>query len=118
MAFTPFPKLSLLGFQAQGDLAGFTLYTDQRNQLVAFVKSPPLEPPSWRQIVMRNRFRHVAARWQTLNTTEKNKWETATKKTSLKLNGYALYTYLITTGDRRAIATVERNAATSLATGD
>ena len=118
MAFTPFPTLCILGFQVQGDIAGFTLYTDKKNQIVAFLKSPPLEPPSWRQTVMRDRYRWAATRWQSLTPPQRSEWEKATKKASLKLNGVALFVYATTKGDAAAIATIVRQTGPALSMGN
>lgn len=100
--------LRYMGFNSQGDFGPWTFYTGKRGQLVYFVKSPPLEPPSILQISQRNRFRLNGYLWRTLTTQQQQNWELATKRAQLKINGHNLFTYWNLTKDDAAIQTVER----------
>jgi hypothetical protein len=114
MAFTPFPNARLLGFQAQGDVAGFTLYTSQRGQIVWFPQSPPKEPPSWRQLHFRGLFDAAAAYWKLLTQQQRNDWERASKRASLGIGGYALYVYRFTKHQPGIINTISRQTHITL----
>jgi len=90
----------MLGFRPTGDLGPFTFYTSQRNATVFFPKAPPLNPPSYLQIVQRNRFRIAAAQWQALPELERENWEKVTKTAKLTINGYNLFVwYLLRHGE-------------------
>lgn len=100
--------LKYLGFSSQGDLGPWTFYTGRRNQLVWFVKSPPLEPPSQLQTTCRNRFRLNGYLWRKLSHEHQSNWETASKRAHLRINGHNLFTFWNLTKDDAAIRTVER----------
>jgi len=106
--------LRFLGFNSQGDLGPWTFYTDQRGQLVFFVKAPPLEPPSPLQTTCRNRFRLNGYLWRTLTPEQQTNWETASKRAHLQINGHNLFTFWNLTKDDAAIHTVERLSNTKL----
>jgi len=100
--------LRFLGFNSQGDLGPWTFYTGARNQLVYFVKAPPLEPPSELQQTRRNAFRLNAYVWRAIGPEKRADWESAAKKARLVIHGFNLFTYWNLTQDNRAIQTVER----------
>jgi len=100
--------LRFLGFSTQGDFGPWTFYTGRRNQLVWFVKSPPLEPPSQLQTSRRNAFRLNGYLWRRLSPEHQNDWETAAKRAHLRINGHNLFTYWNLTKDDAAVRTVER----------
>jgi len=97
-----------MGMNTQGDFGPWTFYTGARQQLVYFVKSPPLEPPSEMQITRRNAFRLNAYVWRSLKPSARRDWETASKLTGLKITGFNLFTFWNLTKDNAAIHTVER----------
>jgi len=105
-----------LGFSAQGDLGGWTFYTDKRGNLVFFVKSPPLEPPSYLQTHQRNRFRTAANKWRTLQPSERANWMLAAERAHLNIHGYDFYVYVQLRHDYAAAATVARQANLTLNT--
>ena len=102
--------LQFLGWNTQGDLGPYTFYTSKRKNLVFFVKSPPLTPPSYLQIQQRSSFRLIAQFWQQHSDAQRAAWELATKKLKLNLTGYNLFTWYYTVGDRPTLATIERQA--------
>jgi len=104
------PKIwNLLGFRPTGDIGPLTFYTSQRNAIVWFPKSPPLAPPSYLQIVQRNRFRTTAKRWTELPEIERQNWETVSKKAKLTINGYNLFVwYALRDGEQTVQALADR----------
>lgn len=97
-----------LGFNTQGDLGPWTFYTDKNNNLVWFIKSPPLEPPSYLQTHQRNRFRTAASQWRSLLPTERANWMLAAERAHLNIHGYDFYVYVQLTHDYGAAATIAR----------
>ncbi len=115
MAVLPPPQIyHLFGFVLSGDFGPYTFYTNKRGKLVFFIKAPPLEPPSERQIKQRNRWRNGAIGWKALTATSRQKWNDAARKAHTKLTGYNLFMHWTTKGDRLAIATVERQSGIQL----
>jgi len=100
--------LRYLGLNTQGDLGPWTFYTGRRGQLVFFIKSPPLEPPSQLQTSRRNAFRLNGYLWRRLSPQHQRDWETAAKRAHLMINGHNLFTFWNLTKDHAAIRTVER----------
>ncbi len=106
--------LRLLGFNTQGDLGPWTFYTSKRNGLVFFQKSPPLEPPSRKQIHQRNKFRLAGMVWRSLTPPQREAWQTAATAARLQITGYNLFVYYITRNDAPVVETVERLSNVSL----
>jgi len=100
--------LRWMGWNAQGDFGPWTFYTDKRKGLVYFEKAPPLEPPSQLQTTVRNAYRLAAYTWRALPQSAHDDWELASKRAHLKINGYNLFVYWITTKDNPCIRTIER----------
>jgi len=100
--------LKYLGLNTQGDLGPWTMYTGKRGQLVFFVKSPPLEPPSNLQSSRRNAFRLNGYLWRQLKPEQRQRWQSAAKRAHLKITGLNLFTYWNLTKDDATISTVER----------
>lgn len=100
--------LRYLGLNTQGDLGPWTMYTGKRGQLVFFLRSPPLDPPSPLQTSQRNAFRLNGYVWRRLSSQHQTDWETASKRAQLKINGHNLFTFWNLTKDDAAIRTVER----------
>ncbi len=98
----------LLGFFMQGDLGGFTAYTSMRNKVVWFVKSPPLEPASPRQLQLRNAFRTNAYVWQNMTEDQRATWNDAARLAPLRIHGYNLFTHWMRYRDNATVNTVER----------
>lgn len=106
--FTPYHFASIIGFRPTGDLGAFTIYSSLRQGTVWFIKSPPLEPPSVRQLHYRNLFRSAAAAWRTLTPEKRNDWLLAARRAYLSINGYNLFVWYQLKRDRATLATVER----------
>ena len=109
------PKIyRFLGWNTQGDLGPYTMYSPTTGGLVFYTKAPPKEPASHRQIRQRNRFRLVGWLWKQLSIAERIDWERAAQLAHLRITGYDLFTYLITKHDERCIESVERVAGFKL----
>lgn len=91
-----------------------TWYTKKNGTIVFFPRSPPKSPPTDRQTRQRDRFTQAATAWQTLTTQTQALWELATKRLSLKINGYHLFTWYFCTQDDHAITTIERQTGITL----
>jgi len=102
------------GWNTQGDFGPWTFFTDKRRGLVWFLKAPPLEPPSQWQSSIRNKIRITGYTWRAIGPKAKADWQRAAKRAHLKITGYNLFTYYITTGDAAAIATIQRLAKIQL----
>lgn len=105
-----------IGWNPTGDLGPYTMYTSRKRIVVFFDKAPPKTPASYRQKVMRNRWRNAAATWQKKTKAERLPWQKAAKLARLQLTGYNLFLFWSVTHDRAAIATIERQTKVSLAT--
>lgn len=103
-----------LGWNTQGDLGPYTFYTDKRRNLVFFLKAPPEKPASYFQTIIRQKLSDAAHIWNHFPAATKANWEAATKRLSLKLTGYNLYTFYHMTGERHVIRTIERQSALQL----
>jgi len=106
--------LRFLGLNTQGDVGPWTFYTSKQNGLVWFVKAPPLEPPSRKQIHQRNKFRLIGAVWRSLSPQQRSDWLLAARKAHLEITGYNFFLYYMMTADAAAVRTVERASHTSL----
>lgn len=106
--------LRFLGFNTQGDLGPWTFYTSKDKGLVWFVKSPPLEPPSFLQFHQRNLFRAAARVWHGFSQSQRNAWLDAAESALLAVHGYNIFTYFQVTSDGSFIPTLERITGISL----
>jgi len=98
--------ISLLGLKIQGDLGPFTCYTSQRGRIVWFLKAPPKEPATWEQKMRRNVFAFAAQCWQTMEPETRQRWNEAARRANLRISGYNLLTYFISTDDREVLRTI------------
>ncbi len=106
--------LKFLGFNTQGDLGPWTFYTSKRKGLVFFVKSPPLEPPSPKQVHQRNKFRVVGFMWRSLTPQQRKDWELAALAAHLQITGYNLFTYYVLKDGELVVQTVEAQSGITL----
>ena len=106
--------LSLLGLRPTGDLGPLTCYTSKRGRTVWFQKSPPLKPPSPRQISQRNKLRLNAELWRSLDQDQRDQWSLAEKRGSLVITGYNLFVWWSLGGDPNVIKTIERQTDSTL----
>lgn len=99
-----------MGWNATGDLGGLTFYTSKRKKLTYFPKAPPTTPPNYWQLRNHHRFRLAATTWKHSGQQNRDRWELATKRLSLRLTGYNLWVHYITTHDVDTIETIFRQA--------
>jgi hypothetical protein len=104
----------ILGMNVQGDLGPMTMYTSKRKKLVAFLRAPPLNPPSPTQEIMRDLFRTYAANWRAAGQTTRDAWNSACKRCNLGLCGYTLWVWFSRTRDAGSLATIEQQSGLSL----
>lgn len=107
-------KLTFLGFQPTGDLAGLTCYTSRRRRIVWFVKSPPTSPPSVAQRLNRARFTAAAQAWKATPTAKRDLWHLASRRGGLCMHGYNLWVHWQIIRDAGTIHTIERQTRTKL----
>lgn len=98
----------------QGDLGGMTCYTSQRNRVVWFVKSPPLEPASPTQRTIRNLFVLNANVWRAFSVDQRQTWNSAANAAKLRIHGYDLFTWWMRYRDQATLATIERQSGISI----
>lgn len=103
-----------MGFNATGDLGALTMYTTVRGNMVAFPKSPPLNPPSQLQTQMRNFYRLAASAWRGLTPQDRDAWSNAARRASLRITGYNLFIYWQRTKDVATLKTIERQSGITL----
>jgi hypothetical protein len=108
------PLWNFLGWNTQGDLGPWTMYTAQDGRLVVFPRSPPKELASPDQFHFRQRFRLAAAAWRSLAPAVRSAWNRAAGRAHLRITGNNLYMYWLLTGDRSAIETVQRQSGIQL----
>jgi len=111
------PKImALMGMNPTGDLGPLTVYTSRRAGIVWFPKSPPLTPPTPRQLTQRNRFRCAARAWRALDEATREDWHEACTGAALDIHGYNLWIFWQITRDNQTIATIERISRITLIT--
>jgi hypothetical protein len=110
----PRGTLTLLGFNATGDLGPLTAYTSRRAGTVWFPKAPPLKPPSIPQIRMRDRMRLAAQAWKALSNEARQRWHDACRRAHLYIHGYNLWVWYQITRSRSGLSTIERQSGLSL----
>lgn len=104
----------LLGWRPTGDLGPWTMYTMRNGNIVWYDKAPPKEPASYRQRILRNRWRLAAAAWGNMKPETQDVWKLAAKRARLYMSGYCLWVYWSTTQDRHALRTIERQTNLTL----
>lgn len=114
MAHQPNPAGKFLGLYVQGDIGPITYYTSARAKIVAFVKSPPLCPPTVTQQHMRNLFRLAARSWRSLDASTRALWQRIAEGAGLRAEGFGLYVWFQRTRDRPQLATYARLAGEPL----
>lgn len=101
--------LRFLGFNSQGDIGPYTMYTAKDKGLVWYVKSPPLKPPSYLQTVQRNKWRLAARLWRSYTPAQRAAWLTAAIRARLWIHGYNLFIYVATRPDRSILNVLTRD---------
>jgi len=82
---------SAFGLIVSGDVADITIYTDRFGKKVAYPKSPPKEPPSHLQSLLRNRFKVAQKSYMLESPSSKADWELLAQKANLCMTGQNLY---------------------------
>lgn len=100
----------MLGWRPSGDIGPDTVYTSTRGEIVWFPRAPPLNPPTQSQTNQRKEMTRAAKAWRTLTPAQRENWEAATHRCSLKLTGYNLYCFASITGNLEVIATIAHQA--------
>jgi len=108
--------LGALGFRVTGDLGPWTFYTSASKSLVFFPRMPAKEPASPAQITQREKFATAGAQWAQLSEEKRREWERAARRAGVRATGYNLFTYLVATGRKRTIQTIERQSGIALLT--
>jgi hypothetical protein len=106
--------LKFLGFNSQGDIGPFTMYTAKDKGLVWFVKSPPLKPASYLQVVQRDKWRLAARLWRSYTAAQRGSWMLAATRANLWIHGYNLFIYVATKPDRSILNVIERDSGITL----
>lgn len=109
---TLLPKM--MGWRPTGDIGPYTMYTMRNGTVVFYEKAPPKEPASYRQLILRNRWRTAAASWGNMGSDQKALWHLAAKQARLYFHGYALWVFWSTTQDRPTLKTIERQSGVQL----
>jgi hypothetical protein len=104
----------ILGFNVQGDLGPLTMYTSKRKKMVAFLRAPPLNPPSPIQRYLRDTFREAARQWRAQGAPNRSLWNTAVRRANLGLSGYNLWVWFSRTRNHAALTTIERQSGITL----
>jgi len=97
-----------LGTTTNGDIGPFTVYTSSRKKLVIFLKTWPKDPATYHQKLNRDRFRHAAARWRSLSTTDKDAWSRLARRANLTISGFNLFIHYMMGKGTEAVHTCER----------
>lgn len=109
--------LALIGYSVTGDLGPWTFYRSKRGALVFFPRAPALNPPTHRQLVMRDHFKNAAFIWQTLTPTDRTAWMTLATRARLRVTGYNMFVYWRTTSDWSIIQTLMRQTGVTVQPG-
>jgi hypothetical protein len=113
---SPTTGLCFLGWRPTGDLGPLTYYTTKKGRVVAYPRSPPLSPPSARQVLQRSKWQAASLRWQALAQTTRIKWSTAAKRANLRYTGYSLWMRWATTSCEGLRKTITHQTGITLPT--
>ena len=103
-----------MGMEVSGDFGELTIYTDRFGKKVAFPKAPPKEPPTFAQIIQRQRFKDGQESWSSLDPDEKAALERATKKVSAPLTGQNLWISAYIRNDSADLITFARQSGIAI----
>lgn len=101
------PEANWLGLNVQGDIGPITLYTSARGKLVGFLRAPPLNPPTAKQQVIRERFQIAATKWREATATTRLQWRQLARKANLGITGYNLWTWFCYTANEASLRSLE-----------
>jgi hypothetical protein len=97
-----------------GDIGGITFYNSAQGKIIAFPASPPKEPPSAAQLVMRQRWRLAMKSWSNLSAQQRSTWRQAVTRAGLKISAPNLWLWYQLYRDRATMATIERQSGSTL----
>lgn len=97
-------------FKIQGDVGPLTTYTNRQQGKVAYAKDSIRHEPTPARLRQRAYFDYAATHWRALTQDERDRWERITKRLSLPLTGFNLFTSQVTRPDPHALRTVCRHS--------
>jgi len=103
-------SISLLGLNIQGDIGPWTCYRNIKRGTVVFLRSPPKEPASELQSMLRLKWSRIARLWKGINQLERDKWISVAKVNKLRISGYNLFLWYHCKKDRGLLKTLTRHA--------
>jgi hypothetical protein len=83
--------INLISWNTTGDLGPLTIYRSVLATHVYYARTPAIEPPSRRQIVIRYRFNLAALIWAILTLAERAMWAAAANECANGITGYNLF---------------------------
>lgn len=104
----------VMGLILAGDMGPFTFYTNKNKKHVFYPKAPPEKPPTIFKLRHYQRWKNAAWQWSNMPQTTRDDWNLAAARAHTRISGYNLWIYWITTHDRPALETVERQSNTTL----
>ena len=102
------------GWNTQGDLGPWTMYTDRRRGLVYYLRAPPKEPASYLQQIQRQRFAAAADAWRKIGQAARQAWNQIAITARLRITGFNLWTYANITNDWTTVHTIQTQTGVTL----
>lgn len=99
-----------LGVLTNGDAGPYTFYTSKRKRLVVFLKTWPKDPASYNQKLNRDKWRHAAVRWRSLQQSTRDDWETISRRAHLTITGFNLFMHYMTKNGTATVQAIQRIA--------
>lgn len=106
--------LTVSNMGISGDIGPLTCYNTATGKIITFPVSPPKEPPSAAQLVMRSRWRQAMQTWSSLSSEQQTAWKLVASRGRLKLSAINLWLWYQVTMDRSIITTLERQTGVTL----
>lgn len=97
-----------MGYLTNGDLGPYTFYTSHRKRLVVFPKTWPKDPATYHQKLCRDKWRHIAARWQGLDQSTRDLWKEIGRRAHLTISGYNLFVFYMAGKGTGVVETCQR----------
>lgn len=104
----------LMGILVSGDVGDLTIYTDRFDRKVPFPRSPPKQPASPKQLLLRARFRIAQANYMATTKQVKQAWEDITKTLSIPQTGQNLFISLSFSQDHAAMQTLVQQSSITI----
>jgi len=109
----PFPA-AILGTNVQGDLGPLTMYTGTPGRVIYFLRAPPKEPPSPRQLHVLAKWVAAANLWWSLEDQQRETWLLIARRAGLRITGYNLFVWWAVVQDNGPIQTLELQTGLSV----